>query len=84
MLFNFYTALASGWTVVRVAIAAVECGNDSDCDTFGGMLMALTVMVGFLCIMFTFFCLIMFCDQLKMILDNTSTIDRKMARRAAK
>ena len=84
MLFNFYTAVTSGWTVGRVAAAALACAGDDDCDTFSGAVMALAVLIGFFCVVFTFFCVIMFCDQLNMIMGNTSTIDRKMARRAAR
>jgi len=76
LLFNFYTMITAGWTLVRVAIHVVSCAGDDECTTFGGGFIILTIIVLFLCGMFTLFCAIMFCDQLKMIMEDTSTIDR--------
>ena len=41
-----------------------------------------TVCTLILCGLFTLFTAIMFCDQLRMIMEDTSTIDRMQARRA--
>ena len=44
----------------------------------------LTVVVLILTALFTLFCAIMFCDQVQMISQDTSTIDKKMAQRDRK
>lgn len=84
LLFNFYTMITAGWTCVRVSIAAYECSQDNDCDSFSNGVNMLAVVMLILCGVFTLFTAIMFCDQTRMIYENTSTIDRMQARRAAR
>ena len=62
LLFNFYTMVTSGWTLVRVAIAAFSCQKDDNCDTFNTIVTGLTVLVLLQCCVFTLFCAVMFCD----------------------
>jgi len=81
LLFNFYTFLTSLWTTVRVPIEGFICAADDNCDTFNTGIVALTVIVIILTTMFTCFTAIMFCDQARMICEDTGTIDRKIARR---
>ena len=81
LLFNFYTMIAAAWTAVRVGIAMIKCTRDDACDTFSGIFIVFAVIMLFFCGLFTIFCAVMFCDQYRMIVQDTSTIDRKMAAR---
>jgi len=84
LLFNFYTTITAGWTLVRVIVAAVTCSKETDCVTFDLGTTIMSVIVLILCAIFTLFCAIMFVDQVRMIIEDTSTIDRMQDRRAAK
>lgn len=41
-------------------------------------MLGFAIPVGILCALFAIFTLVMFCDQIKMIIEDTSTIDKKM------
>ena len=51
--------ISAGWTLIRVCVAAFgECNEDDpSCTNFESGLTALTVVVGFMCALFTMFCL---------------------------
>lgn len=84
LLFNFYTMVTSAWTVIRVGIAWYHCSDNDECDDFEGFMTVLAVIMLFMCGIFALFTCIMFADQLQMMIEDTSTIDRMQARRAAK
>jgi len=82
-LFNFYTMVTSAWTLIRVAIVAFQCKDDENCHTFDNGVTVLAVIVMIFCALFALFCAVMFCDQVNMIVTDTSTIDRMKARKDA-
>jgi len=84
LLFNFYTMITSLWTVIRVGIAWYHCSDNDECDDFAGFMTVLAVIMLLMCGIFALFTCIMFADQLQMMIEDTSTIDRMQARRAAK
>ena len=84
LLFNFYTCITAAWTSCRVVYAMIDCSGIEECDTFNTGIVAFSVGVVILCGIFALFTCIMFCDQASMIRDDTSTIDRMQAARAAK
>ena len=84
ILFNFYTMVTAAWTLIRVSIAAGACMSNDQCTTFGGGLIVFVGIVLFMCGIFAIFCAIMFCDQVKLIMEDTSTIDRKQSAKASK
>ena len=79
--FNFYTAVAAAWTLVRAASKVFGCMTDDGCEEYGGFDYGISIVVCIFCGLFVLFCSVMFCDQAKMIMDDTSTIDRKIAAR---
>ena len=84
LLFNFYTCITALWTTVRVIYAAIECADKPECDTFSTGVTILIVLILLNTGLFSLFTCVMFCDQVRMIQEDTSTIDRMQARRAAK
>jgi hypothetical protein len=84
VLFNFYTAIVTAWTVVGVLKNAFPCLDDINCKTFEEIppLGICTVLISFMCCMFFLFTTVMFCDQVKMIQENTSTIDKLQAKKS--
>ena len=62
LLFNFYTMITAGWTLIRVAMVMLSCAGDDECHTFEGAFTVLSVLMLFTCGLFTLFCAVMFCD----------------------
>ena len=78
VLFNFYVCICALWTVIRIIIGFVMCFRADDCTIFRrswGMGIAIVAIL--VCGLFAIFTLVMFCDQLKLIIQDSSTIDEK-------
>jgi palmitoyltransferase ZDHHC3/7/25 len=79
LLFNFYTMVASLYTVTATIVDVFKCNGLGDkCLTFyttssrfGG------IAVGCVCLLFAGFTATMLFDQISMMREETSTIDRK-------
>lgn len=78
LLFNLYTALSGGYSVMRAFLEIVHCfSDDASCMTYTdgarkGSGLAIAAYCGF----FVLFTAVMFFDQIKMKYDETSTIDK--------
>lgn len=82
LLFNFYVFICSLWTSVRVLIGLLICYRHSECTHFKGPAgLGVTIAALIICILFALFTIVMFCDQVKLILEDTSTIDQKQMQR---
>jgi hypothetical protein len=78
MCFNFYVTLCAAWTVIKVVISCTACYRDKACTVFRrrpGLILTIIALVA--CTIFFMFTLIMFLDQAKLIMEDTSTIDEK-------
>lgn len=74
----------SAWTLILVCAKAFPCVEDRMCTVYeeiSGLGMA-SVLVTVFCGLFTFFAGVMFCDQVKMIQENTGTIERLQQKRS--
>lgn len=78
LLFNFYTMLTGTYSMVRAIVAIVLCfTHDRTCLTYNNAA-KLGVGIAIVCLvaLFVLFTGAMFIDQVKMKLENTSTIER--------
>ena len=84
VLFNFYAMTVCAWTAGRVGAKLFNCVDVSFCmDTQQvPALGLLATLILIFCILFFLFTITMFIDQVQMIQENTSTIDKMQARRA--
>ena len=65
MLFNFYTMVASAWTVIGAAVEGFQCSQiyNDECHLFTNIAVtALCFVTGLLAGVFTLFTLVMFQD----------------------
>ena len=82
LLFNFYVCICAIWTVVRLIIGFIGCARSEECKVFKfSWSMGLGIVAILVCALFALFTLVMFCDQLKLIITETSTIDQKQLQR---
>lgn len=85
VLFNFYAAVTCAWTMSMVCSYAFPCVEDELCTVFDvvpilGLCTGVTVIM---CGLMALFSAVMFCDQVKMIQENTGTIDKMQAKRSS-
>lgn len=82
-LFNFYVAICSSWTLIRIVVSAIKCfSSETVCETFANPYMVfICFIVGVMCVVFTLFTTVMLSDGIKMMLDETSTIDKLQRQR---
>lgn len=84
LLFLIYVFLGSTHALFLVGYKAAGC-LDANCAMFAEF--STVVIAGiaiFLALLFGLFVLVMFCDQISCIIDNTSTIDKLQKKRAMK
>jgi len=82
ILFNMYTALSACYAGVRGIIEIGLCfSDDYVCNTYKALPWRIFGFAAFaMCGLFTLFTTIMFCDQVYMKYEDTSTIDSMKAR----
>ena len=78
LLFNFYTIIVCFYTFIRAVVEGIICGT-SKCYTYtNGGYIAGAVIIGLTAVASFIFTLVMLCESVTMIRDQTSTIDRKI------
>lgn len=78
MCFNFYVTVCAAWTTIRIIVSIFQCTKETDCTVFKkswGVLITIVSLI--LCALFALFTCVMFCDQSKLICEESSTIDNK-------
>ena len=78
LLFNFYTMLSSLFTVIAASVEAYECfGDQENCKTFTNLTInMIAIIIALISGLFMLFTVTMFVDQVQMIREETSTIDK--------
>ena len=83
VLFNFYVFICAFWTTLRLVIEGIICKKDKLChNLWSGKMLGFIIPAGIICGLFAVFSLIMLCDSIKMIIYDTSTIDKKQLEKA--
>lgn len=83
ILFNMYTVLAAAYASTRAIIELANCFNTNSnssgsCDTFSTIVWRVVgILIVFVCMLFVCFTGCMFADQIRMRIEETSTIDKK-------
>lgn len=88
ILFNMYTGLAAAYASTRAIIELANCfstnsNSNGSCDTFSTLVWRVVgIIIVFVCLLFVCFTGCMFADQIRMRIEETSTIDKKQQQKS--
>ena len=83
LLFNAYTVIAATYSAVRSCIEIGFClTSEAECFTYTSVTwIGIGITLIIMCVLFAFFTTCMFTDQIRMRMEETSTIDKKQIER---